>query len=120
MANDLPSEPELEPRQPTLEDLRDLCRELNARGALCRGGRLRHRAAGYIRETMDIDLIVARDRENEAKVFSALSTLPDNATRCANCSQVSLYLVARSYRGALRLLQGSSLVTHGDGERGVT
>jgi hypothetical protein len=39
------------------------------------------RAAGYIRETMDIDLIVARDRENEAKVFSALSTLPDNAAR---------------------------------------
>ena len=62
MANDLPSRPELEPRQPTLEDLRDLCRELNARGAryVVVGG-FAIRAAGYIRETMDIDLMVARD-----------------------------------------------------------
>lgn len=30
---------------------------------------------------MDVDLIVAADLENEAKVFSALSTLPDNAGR---------------------------------------
>jgi hypothetical protein len=33
MEDDRPSTPELEPREPTLEDLRDLCRELNQRGA---------------------------------------------------------------------------------------
>jgi hypothetical protein len=30
---------------------------------------------------MDVDLLVAADAENEAKVFSALDTLPDNAVR---------------------------------------
>jgi hypothetical protein len=81
MADDHPSN-ELEPRQPTVEDLRDLCRELNQRGAkyVVIGG-FAIRAAGYNRSTMDVDLIVAADAENEAKVFSALSTLPDNAVR---------------------------------------
>lgn len=81
MADDRPSN-ELEPRQPTLEDLRDLCRELNQRGAkyVVIGG-FAIRAANYSRGTMDVDLIVAADLENEAKVFSALATLPDNAVR---------------------------------------
>jgi len=39
------------------------------------------RAANYNRTTMDVDLLVAADLENEAKVFSALATLPDNAVR---------------------------------------
>ncbi len=39
------------------------------------------RAANYLRETMDVDMMVAVDLENEAKVFSALATLPDNAVR---------------------------------------
>ncbi len=81
MENDLPPQ-ELEPRQPTLEDLRDLCHELNQRGAryLVIGG-FAMMAANYNRTTMDIDLMVATDLENEKKVFSALSTLPDNAVR---------------------------------------
>lgn len=33
MADDLSSKPELEPREPTVEDVRDLCRELNRRNA---------------------------------------------------------------------------------------
>ncbi len=88
MANDLPSKPELEPRQPTVEDLRDLCRELNARGTryVVVGG-FAIRAAGYIRETMHIDLIVARDRENETKVFSRSPRC--RITLCASCSPVS-------------------------------
>jgi hypothetical protein len=68
------------PRQPTVEDLRNLCRELNLRNAryVVVGG-FAIRAANFIRETMDIDLMVAADAENESKVFAALSTLPDNA-----------------------------------------
>ena len=81
MADDRPSS-ELESREPTVEDLRDLCRELNQRGAkyVVVGG-FAIRAANYNRRTMDVDLVVAADLENEAKVFSALSTLPDNAVR---------------------------------------
>jgi hypothetical protein len=81
MADDHPPE-ELESREPTVEDLRDLCRELNQRGAkyIVIGG-FAMRAADYVRTTMDVDLIVAADLENEAKVFAALATLPDNAVR---------------------------------------
>lgn len=72
----------LESREPTVEDLRDLCRELNQRGAkyIVIGG-FAMRAANYNRTTMDVDLMVAADAENEAKVFAALATLPDNAIR---------------------------------------
>lgn len=82
MADDRPSNSELEPREPTVEDLLALCRELNQRGAryVVVGG-FAIRAAGYNRRTMDVDLVVAADPENEAKVFGALATLPDNAAR---------------------------------------
>jgi hypothetical protein len=96
MADDLPSTPELEPREPTVEDLRDLCRELNQRGAryVVIGG-FAIRAAGYNRRTMDVDLMVAADLENEARVFSALSTLPDNAVRELRPGELQQYNVIR-------------------------
>jgi phosphoserine phosphatase len=70
MADDRPSS-ELESREPTVEDLRDLCRELNLRGAkyVVIGG-FAMRAANYNRRTMDVDLVVAVDLENEAKVVT--------------------------------------------------
>ncbi|MEI8290193.1 MAG: hypothetical protein WCH99_12035 [Verrucomicrobiota bacterium] len=95
MADDRPSN-ELASREPTVEDLRDLCRELNQRGAkyVVVGG-FAIRAANYNRMTMDIDLIVASDLENEAKVFSALSTLPDNAVRELQPGELLQYKVIR-------------------------
>ena len=95
MADDRPSN-ELESREPTVEDLRDLCRELNQCGALyiVIGG-FAMRAANYNRRTMDVDLMVAADLENEAKVFSALSTLPDNAVRELQPGELQLYNVIR-------------------------
>ena len=67
MADDSPAN-ELAPRQPSLEDLRDLCRELNQRGALyVVVGGFAMRAANYNRQTMDVDLIVAADAENRAQ-----------------------------------------------------
>jgi hypothetical protein len=95
MADDRTPE-ELEPREPTVEDLRDLCRELNRRGAkyVIVGG-FAMRAANYNRRTMDVDLIVAADLENEAKVFSALSTLPDNAVRELQPGELQRYNVIR-------------------------
>jgi hypothetical protein len=79
-----------------VEDLRDLCRELNQRGAkfVVIGG-FAMRAANYLRETMDIDLVVATDMENEAKIFSALSTLPDNAVRELQPGELQKYTVIR-------------------------
>jgi hypothetical protein len=95
MADDCSSN-ELESREPTVEDLRDLCRELNLRGAkyVVVGG-FAIRAANYNRSTMDLDFIVAADLENEQKVFSALSTLPDNAVRELQPGELSKYRVIR-------------------------
>ena len=95
MADDLPTN-ELTSREPTVEDLRDLCRELNRRGAkyvVVDGFAIR--AANYNRMTMDVDLIVASDLENEAKVFGALSTLPDNAVRELQPGELQKYNVIR-------------------------
>ena len=96
MEDDHPTPPELEPREPTVEDLRDLCRELNKREALyVVVGGWAMRAAGYSRLTMDVDLIVASDQTNEAKVYSALSTLPDNAVRDLQPGELQKYNVIR-------------------------
>ena len=95
MADDCPTD-QLAPREPTVEDLRDLCRELNQRGAryVVIGG-FALRAADYTRRTMDVDLLVAADLENESKVFSALSTLPDNAARELQPGELQKYNVIR-------------------------
>lgn len=95
MADDMPSN-ELTSREPSVEDLRDLCRELNQRGAkyvVVDGFAIR--AANYNRRTMDVDLIVANDLENEARVYSALSTLPDNAVRELQPGELQKYNVIR-------------------------
>ena len=72
----------LECRPPVEGDIVTLCREFNQRGAkyVVVGG-FAIIAAGFPRFTGDVDLVVAADAENEAKVLSALSTLPDNAGR---------------------------------------
>jgi hypothetical protein len=91
-----PDPKELEPRPPLEADLVGLCRELNKRGAryIIVGG-FAVIAAGLPRVTGDIDLMVAVDRENEAKVFSALSTLPDNAARELQPGELQQYNVIR-------------------------
>jgi len=96
MENDHPSPEELEPREPRVEDLAELCRELNRLGAkyVVVGG-FAMRAAGYLRQTMDIDLIVASDRENEVRVYQALSKLPDNAVRDLQPGELARYTVIR-------------------------
>lgn len=96
MADDCPPEPSLEPREPTLEDLRDLCRALNERGAryVVIGG-FAVRAAGYNRRTMDVDLLVESGLENESRVLSALSTLPDNAVSELQPGELQKYNVIR-------------------------
>ena len=91
-----PEEADLESREPTVEDLRDLCRALNERGAryIVIGG-FAIRAAGYSRRTMGVDLVVAGDRDNEARVFDALATLPDHAARDLQPGELQQYTVVR-------------------------
>jgi hypothetical protein len=44
---------------------------------------------------MDVDLVVAVDSDNESRVFSALSTLPDNAVREVQPGELQQYNVIR-------------------------
>lgn len=87
---------DLESRPPVQADLAGLCRELNQRGAkyVVVGG-FAIIAAGYPRLTTDVDLMVAVDAENEAKVFAALATLPDNAVRELQPGELQQYNVIR-------------------------
>lgn len=97
MADDRsPESPDLESREPTVEDLRDLCRALNERGAryIVIGG-FAIRAAGYNRRTMDVALLVAGDADNEVRVFDALATLPDQAVRDLRPGELQQYTVIR-------------------------
>lgn len=68
------------PRVPDEVDLIRLCRELNQRGAryIVVGGMaiIQH---GFLRTTEDIDLLIEKSPDNQAKVCAALATLPDNA-----------------------------------------
>jgi len=91
-----PDPKNLEPRPPLETDLVGLCRELNKRGAryIIIGG-FAVITAGLPRVTGDIDLMVAVDPENEGKVFSALSTLPDNAVRALQPGELQQYNVIR-------------------------
>ncbi len=96
VADDRTPDSDLESREPTLEDLRDLCRELNQRDAryVVIGG-FAVRAAGYNRRTMDIVLIVATDPNNETRVFDALATLPDKAVLELHPGELDEYAVIR-------------------------
>lgn len=91
-----PASKDLECRPPVQADLVALCRTLNERGAryVIVGG-FAIIAAGLPRLTGDIDLIVAADLENEAKVFAALATLPDNAVRELQPGELQQYNVIR-------------------------
>lgn len=87
---------ELECRPPVQADMVALCRELNQRGALyVVVGGFAIIAAGLPRLTTDIDLMVAADGENEARVFSALETLHDKAVRELEPGELQKYNVIR-------------------------
>lgn len=91
-----PNPEELEPRPPVQADLVALCRELNRlRARYVVVGGFAVISSGMPRMTMDIDLMVASDLDNEARVFAALSTLPDNAVRELQPGELQQYNVIR-------------------------
>jgi hypothetical protein len=83
-------------RAPLQSDIAALAKELNDLGAnyLIVGG-FAIIASGYPRGTMDLDLIVATDPENEAKVFKALESLPDKAVLELEPGEIAKYTVVR-------------------------
>ncbi len=91
-----PEPGELISREPKVEDLAELCRRLNELDAryLIIGG-FAIRGAGYVRSTMDVDLIIALDPENEARVYEALRSLPDRAVDDLDPGDVAKYTVVR-------------------------
>jgi hypothetical protein len=89
-------EDELVSREPSAQDLAEFGSQLNRLGAryLVVGG-FAIRSVGYVRNTMDLELVIATDPDNEAKVFEALRTLPDRAVDELDPGDVAKYTVVR-------------------------
>jgi hypothetical protein len=92
-------EPESEPevtRVPTDADLVSLARELNRLGVayVVVGGFAINRL-GFVRATEDIDLLIARDRANQALAKQALEILPDRAIRELGDEDIAQWVVVR-------------------------
>jgi hypothetical protein len=91
-----PSAEELEPREPTVDDLVALCAHLNevAAAYIVVGG-FAMLQAGYPRRTMDIDLLIDAGLANEALAYKALESLPDQAVKQLDPGDVARYQVVR-------------------------
>ena len=85
-----------ESRPPTLNDLLNLCSELNARGAkyVVIGG-MAMIQAGFVRGTEDIDLLIESSPGNQAAVRKALEILPDKAVHGLREGDLERYVVVR-------------------------
>ncbi len=104
----------LESREPSIEDLVDLCERLNQAGAkyVIIGG-FAVRAAGYDRRTMDVDVLVDGSLENEARVIGAVAQLPDHAAAELAPGEISKYVVVRvADEIVVDLMQSASGVTY--------
>lgn len=114
-------EGEVIPREPSDDDLLQLCRELNRCGAryVVVGG-FAIRAAGYMRATMDIDILIDATLENEEKVFKALESLPDQAVLELEPGEVERYTVVRvADEVTVDLMKSASGIDFAQGSKNV-
>jgi len=83
-------------RQPTLDDLVQLCQHLNEAGAryVVVGG-FAVILNGFTRTTGDVDLLVDSSSENIVRIKKALLHLPDQAIREIDTHEVAKYTVVR-------------------------
>ncbi len=83
-------------REPTLDDLQQLCRHLNEAGVryVIIGG-FAIILNGFIRTTGDVDLLIDSSPENVARIKKALLYLPDQAVREIAENEVAKYDVVR-------------------------
>ncbi len=91
-----PEPPREVTRVPNDADLVSLARELNRLGVayVVVGGFAINRL-GFVRATEDIDLLIARDRTNQALVKQALEILPDRAIRELGDEDIAQWVVVR-------------------------
>ena len=83
-------------RVPSGADLVSLARELNRlEVAYVVVGGFAINRLGFVRATEDIDLLIARDRANQALVKAALEILPDRAIRELGDEDISQWIVVR-------------------------
>ncbi len=83
-------------RNPTLDDLVELCRHLNTAGAkyiVIGGFAVIH--YGFVRGTGDIDLLVDHSEQNIVKIQQGLMYLPDHAAKDLKLTDVQNYHVVR-------------------------
>lgn len=112
-----PDEKPLESREPSAEDLAQLCQWLNAEGAqyLILGG-FAMRAAGYDRRTMDIDILIDASPDNEARVIAAVSRLADGSARELVPGDIAASVVVRvADEIVVDLMQSASGFDYGRG-----
>lgn len=85
-----------ESRPPTLEDLVQLCSELNNKKAkyIVIGG-MAIAQHGFVRATEDVDLLIEKTKANEKAVIEALSQLPDAAAAELKPGEIAQYEVVR-------------------------
>jgi len=83
-------------RVPNEADIVSLARELNRLGVayVVVGGFAINRL-GFVRATEDIDLLIARDRNNQSLVKRALEILPDRAIRELGDEDLAEWVVVR-------------------------
>ena len=116
-----PETGELIPREPTLRDVVELCRELQKRSSifLIVGG-FAIRASGLARNTGDIDLLIDASLDNESRVFDALATLPDGCVRQLDPGDVAKYTVVRVADEILvDLMASASGITYAEASKSV-
>jgi hypothetical protein len=86
----------LESRPPTIEDLLELCSNLNTKGVkyIVVGGMavIHH---GFVRATEDIDLLVDSSIDNEKRLKEALLYLPDKAAKELREGDIESYIVVK-------------------------
>ena len=119
--NDQSPEEGLESREPSVADLAELCRSLNERGAkyLVVGG-FAIRSAGYLRATMDIDLVIDVSPDNEAKVFEAMRSLPDRAVDELDAGDVERFTVVRiADEIVVDLMQSASGIDYDEASKSI-
>ena len=86
----------LESRPPSLDDLLELCKQLNSfhvKYIIIGGMAMIHH--GFIRTTEDIDLLIESSPENEERIMKALLYLPDKAIRDVKVGEINKYSVIR-------------------------
>jgi hypothetical protein len=86
----------LESRPPTVDDLVALCERLNVEGAryVVVGG-MAIVQLGFVRATEDIDLLVDASAENFERIRRAMMSLPDQAIREVEPTDLDEFVVVR-------------------------